>query len=85
MGYYINETSKGEGLEAKGKAKALLNDGATLTDATFKENLVCVVESASFDAAGYCYSEAEFDVFNETDDGRPKIWLVHPQAKELAK
>lgn len=85
MGYYINKTSKGVDLNARGKASQLIADGATkLTGPPiFQENLVCVVENGPFDAAGYCYCEKEFQVFN-IFDGRPKTWLIHPEAKQLS-
>jgi hypothetical protein len=85
MGYYINETSDGKGLPASGKVQALLNDGAKIVKAEFQTNLVCVVDNGFFEAAGYCYSESEFQAFNHPTDNRPKTWLVHPKAKELAK
>ena len=84
MGYYINQNSKGQGLPALCKVSALIADGATITDASFKENLVCVVNNGPFEAAGYMYSENEFNQFARPD-GRDKIWLVYPHAKELAK
>lgn len=85
MGYYINETSDGKPLPAVGKAKALIEDGAKMVAPEFQENLVCVVDNMFFEAAGYCYSEQEFRVFNDPRDTRPKVWLVHPEAKQLAK
>jgi hypothetical protein len=83
MGYYINENSKGETLSACGKVRELIKDGAKLTDESFKENLVCVVDNFTFDAAAYMFSEHEFDYFKESSSS--KTWLVHPKAKELAK
>jgi hypothetical protein len=83
MGYYINEDSKGNLLPSKGKAEMLLNDGAEFTDATYKENLICVVDHGFHEAAGYMFSEGEFEYFKEI--GASKQWLVHPKAKELAK
>ena len=85
MGYYINENSKGESLPSRGKARALISDGAEVVDAKFQANLVCVVENGPFDATGYCYNEKEFELFNDPRDHRPKIWLMHPQAEKLAK
>lgn len=82
MGYYININTKGEQLEAIGKARALIEDGADRTDATYKENLICVIHHPSFDAAGYMYSEKEFNEFKEI--AARKTWLVHPQAKKLS-
>jgi len=84
MGYYINQTSDGRELAPSGKARALLMDGAEVVDAKFQPNLICVVDNGFFDAAAYCYSEEEFEAFNDPSDHRPKVWLVHPKAKELA-
>jgi len=85
MGYYINETSRGIQLPASGKARVLISDGAVRVAPEFQPNLICVVDNGLFEAAGYCYSEEEFKVFNDPNDWRPKTWLVHPDAKKLAK
>lgn len=82
MGYYINANSKGEKL-GYNKAKALIDDGAIITEAKFQDNLVCVVDNLIFEAAGYCYSEREFEDFKR-DDGRRKTWLVYEHAKRLS-
>lgn len=87
MGYYINQTSKGTELPAKGKAKALIADGATQIEPSklqYQPNLVCVVENGSFDAAGYVYSPNEFKEWNDSSDDRPKTWLTHPDAVKLS-
>lgn len=83
MGKYINNTSTGILLPANGKADALIADGAQVVEPIWQENLICVVANGLFDAAGYAYSKEEFEVFNQLD-GRPKIWLTHPKAKQLA-
>ena len=83
MGYYINRDSNGKRLPDTHKALALLKDGAEVVDAVFQPNLICVVSNPYFDAAGWCHSEKEFKVFNDPEDGRPKIWLVHPTAEKL--
>lgn len=81
MGYYINQDSKGNSLPHQ-KVKALIADGAQVTDATYKDNLVCVVSNGGvFDAAGYVYSQQEFDAFTDPYDTRHKIWLVYEHAK----
>ena len=52
MGRYINNIKDGTPLPVHGKAKFLIDKaGATHTDATFKEDLVCVVQNGLFDAA----------------------------------
>ena len=84
MGYYINKLATGRILPPKGKANALVNDGATIVDgSSFQPDLICVVENGYFEAAAFVYSQAEYDEF-ATDDGRPKVWLTHPKAAELA-
>jgi hypothetical protein len=88
MGYYIERTSKGVPLSARGKANQLISDGATELfgfEIRFQPNLVCVVENGPFDAAGWAFSKDEFNVFNDPNDPRRKRWLIHPKAEELAK
>lgn len=83
MGYYINSTSKGQPL-GRLKVEQLCADGATIVDGNqFVPNLLCVVDNGIFMAAGYCYSEAEYEEFKHPD-GRRRTWLVHPQAKKLS-
>ena len=85
MGKYLNTDSRGRNLPSTGKAKTLIDDGAQIVSGEqFEENLICVVENGLFDAAAYAYSESEFKVF-KMDDGRSKTWLIHPDAKTLAK
>lgn len=84
MGKYLNQDLNGKPLQSKNKARDLIASGATKTDATFKEDLVCVVENGPiFDAAAYCYSEREFQNFNDPSDPRPKTWLIVPRVKDL--
>ncbi len=83
MGYYINRTSTGRTLLPKGKANALVNDGATIVDgSSFQENLICVVDNGLFEAAAYAYSENEYEEFKSTN--RNQVWLTHSKAAELA-
>jgi len=51
---------------------------------TFQPDLVCVVENGTFDAAAYCYDEAEFADFTDPSDRRRKTWLVVPNAAKLS-
>ena len=85
MGRYINQNSKGIPLPARGKAKALLEDGAIAVAPEFRDDLVCVVMNGLFDAAAYCYSQEEFKEFSRPEDCRPKLWFIYPFAKTLAK
>lgn len=87
MGYYINKDSQGNHLPMRGKAKALIADGGTeVSDDIFLKDMICVVENGAFDAAGYVYSEQEFNLFKEPDLGaqRKRIWLTHPRATVLS-
>ena len=81
MGKYISEI----GTTYQEKINNLITlHNAELTDPEYQPNLVCVVDNGFFAAAGYAYSNAEFKEFLR-DDGRPKTWLIVPNAKELAK
>lgn len=83
MGYYINSDSHGRQLGLR-KVEALLNDGAILaTGQEFLPDLVCVIDNGMFQAAGYCYSEAEYQEFARPD-GRKKTWMIYHHAKELS-
>jgi hypothetical protein len=83
MGYYINHDSNGKEL-GRLKVESLLADGATIVDGSeFLPNLVCVIDNGMFMAAGYCFSEREYEEF-KLPDGRRRTWLVHPKAKELS-
>lgn len=81
MGYYIDNI----GTTFTEKCNQLTqNHDAVETDASFKDDLVCVVDNGSFAAAGYCYSESEFEAFNSTSDRRIKKFFVVPEAKKLS-
>lgn len=87
MGKYINKINDKE-LPATGKADEivkLLPETKVITQPIgFTENLVCVVSNFSFEAAGYCYDEREFEEFARYD-GRQKTWLIVPDAHNYAK
>ena len=38
--------------------------------------VICVVDNGPFEAAGYCFSRQEFEVFTRPGDNRPKTFLV---------
>lgn len=83
MGYYINSI----GTTFTDKVQQLKeNHQATITDSSWKENLVCVVDNNLFGAAAYMYSEQERNYFAEMEqNGKRVCWLVVPNAKELSK
>ena len=83
MGQYINEIKgKRIGTSFDEKSKGLTEAGARRTRATFKADLVCVVDNGFFAAAAYCPDEDEFEVFN-APDGRDKAWYVLEDAKSF--
>ncbi len=79
MGYYIQV----QAVNYSDKCQILQNRmGATPTDPSFKENLVCVVDNGPFAAIAYCYSKEEFEEFNATK--RKKSFFVLPDAAKLS-
>ena len=86
MGYYISQTAKGVGLPPRNKADYLILDGAVEIPEPkeFVPGLVCVIENGPFDAAMFCYCKSEMEAVKDPMDPRPKRWLIHPKAAELA-
>lgn len=70
------------------KARAILTnvDGSYVIDepSEWSDGIVCVVDNGHFEAAAYAYDAARLSQFKR-DDGRYKIWLHVPNAKEYAK
>jgi hypothetical protein len=76
MGYYVQtpqHINKAEQLHRLYKAQLVLSP----EDFDFGGDyaLICVVENATFDAAGIAYNARERDVFLNPNDPRPKVWL----------
>lgn len=44
--------------------------------------IICVIRNGSFDAAGYCFDEIEFEAFKNLTVVRPRAWLT--MDKDLA-
>lgn len=84
MTAYINRTSQGE-LPSLGKVECLLNDGASFTDRTFKENMVCVVNNLFFEAAAYVDTQQELDLWLKEGKTRAIVFLVYPNVKKYAR
>ena len=85
MSYYIDKNTKGHPLPAKGKANALIADGAKaqLSQSGFMENLICVMDLGPFDVAKYMYDEQEYASHVHMSGYRSVTWLTHPHAKVL--
>ena len=85
MGYYIPGPPKG-------KAEFIVNEyqgeivNMPLYFNQFGDDkvVICVVDNGPFEAAGYCFSEDEFQVFSCSADNRPKTWLVMNKEKAEA-
>ena len=86
MGKYINAINgKPTGSSFTQKCNSILEAGATEVDGkSYKSDLVCVVNNGPFAAAGYAYSESEYEQFVHPC-GRPKRWFVLPGAAKYAK
>lgn len=86
MGKYINTTSTNEPLPPLGKAKKLIEDGASQvpTPSEWSEGLVCVANNGPFECAAYIFNEAELEAF-KYPCGRMKTWLKYPHAKTVAQ
>ena len=87
MGYYIEVPKNKE------KAQQLVNIykatiipcPVSLEDIPTDKALICVVDNRAFEAAGYCFSQNEFEAFRH-DFGlrqRPRQWVL--MDKSLAR
>lgn len=81
MGFYINDINgEGIGVSFEQKCENLQKHGAEeVSGDEFKENLVVVVDNGLFAAAGYAFSEREYEVFCDPNGRRTK-WFVVPDA-----
>lgn len=76
-------------LPVKGKVDMFLAAGASPVEYPtsiheWVPNLVVVVDNGYFEVAAYCDTPEEMARFARLD-GRPKTWLIVPNAKELAR
>lgn len=89
MGLYAERDLNGNPLPRVNKAEALEASGAHIIrnfiswDDSYINRLICVVQNAWFDAAAICTDEQEFNRFMSDRSGRPKCWLIVPNAQEL--
>lgn len=79
MGIYINTDSAGNLLPMRGKATALIADGAISVSGLdgFRENLVCVFINPHFDAALYVSDQDTYNSIITSKDNRPRQWLIY--------
>lgn len=79
MGYYIETPvlhGKAAWLADAYDAELLAGPPVDLSELPEGKALVCVADNGIFEAAGYAFSDAELDAFDEPADTRPKQWLV---------
>lgn len=82
MGYYIEvpESRRKAAQLAEIHGAQIVPRPASFDDIPSDKALICVVDNRIFEAAGHCYSPAEFAAFAH-DDGRPKQWLLMDRGK----
>jgi hypothetical protein len=90
MGFYIEAPSpkdKAAFLVKEHGAELLFPSPESLSDLPEDKALVVVVDNGIFEAAAFCYSDAELEAFKMTPmDLRPRTWLLmdREKAEELS-
>ena len=83
MGFYIQGPQNGKAKFLQNKYDCFEIPQPKTFDEVDKDlALICVVDNGAFEAAGYCFSQAEFDAFTYTGGGdkRLKVWLLMDKA-----
>jgi hypothetical protein len=85
MGFYINtddSTGKVKWLveRANGKVVSLLEAKHAMKDPNL--GVIVVIDNVMFEAAGFMFSQKEFETFTNPKDSRPKTYVVI--SRELA-
>jgi len=83
MGYYIETKTN------FGKADIIRNENngisiprpKSFADIPLDKGLICIIDNGMFEAAAFCYSEQEFEAFNDPEDTRHKSWVIIPRDK----
>lgn len=84
MGYYIQGPQSGKAKFLQMKHDCIeIPQPKSFAEIEDDLALICVVDNGPFEAAGYCFSPGEFEVFSESSDHRPKTWLL--MNKQLAE
>ena len=86
MGYYIPGPALGKARYIKEEhGGEVIEQPDSFRDIPSGKALICVVDNGPFEAAGYAFSEREFQAFKDPD-GRQKIWMVMDDslARELS-
>ena len=78
MGYYIETPERSN----KAEQIARIHDGEIIpqplnfSKVPEGKALICVVDNRIFEAAAFCYNEAEFKVFSDPNDVRGRKWVI---------
>ena len=86
MGYYFDgSSSTGKGEELVGAHKGKFVDEGTAREAMAEgKGVFCILDNVVFEAAGFCFSEKEFEDFARVED-RQKSWVVIDDLEAAAK
>ena len=81
MGYYIEGPAKGKAPCIKSEYDGeFISCPSSFDEVPEDKALICVVDNGFFEAAGYCFSQGEFDAFTFSDP-RPKQWMLMDKLK----
>lgn len=81
MGYYINTPNnkqKAEQICRDVKMAKIVPEPLSYDCVAPSLGIICIVDNGPFEAAGFCYSEQEFEEFKR-EDGREKTWVLMPR------
>lgn len=85
MSEYFSKLCNGS-LQKKGHVEKLIADGATITDATFKENLIGVVDYETRECTALIYLRNDFDTWlRNKNEGIKITFLTHPCVLKLVR
>lgn len=81
MGWYIEGPKFGKAEYIRDEhGGEIVGEPSSFDDIDETKALICVVTNYHFEAAGYCLSERDFDLFTSPDT-RPKTWLTMNKEK----
>ena len=81
MGYYIPGPATGKAQFVKSLGGEVINRPEKYSQIPKDKALIVVVENGNFEAAGFAYSEREFDAWMGTEDPRPMTFMTMDRSK----
>jgi hypothetical protein len=78
MGFYVAGPARGKAqfIVENIQGKILKECPKTYADIPEGQALIVIVDNGSFEAAGFCYSEAEFKVFTDPFESRRRQYIL---------